>query len=262
MILALHMPRRLSEVGCTTIRCAKAWSAFPLQVCIRWKYTLGTSFDRPNNAINIDVFPQPLNITHWVLVKAARKFKPTKSYVGPIIKLIQFRLKRISSSMWSLNSRVVGVRETSCTADHANVAFLNPILSAETSSTRTGRNCWLLSVLKWSRTSVSWRKSLRRSNDTFPVRANLRSIKVALVGKLIIPNHQLSVLFAKRPYWVALWVFERLPSWKILSTLWWRYYQRRDIKAPRGKKSGPVNAFLIMTVYVPYANSIDNIGAV
>lgn len=88
--------------------------------------------------------------------------------------LMQFRLKSNSPSICNRKCLLVGVSDPSVScADHTNVAFLNPMslfcaLSSLGERASSGLSCLLL-LVKRSRSSVSFKKLVKRSRDTFAI---------------------------------------------------------------------------------------------
>lgn len=87
-------------------------------------------------------------------------------YVVPMMRFMQFFLNKSSLGIRSLKERLEGVREPSLDGrDHEKVASLNPMsVFSEDSGTSDGAL-----KLNESKSSVFFKKSSMRSNDTFPI---------------------------------------------------------------------------------------------
>ena len=116
--------------------------------------------------MRIEVLPDPLdkeNIEPWTILAEERE-----SYVGPIMRLMQFRLKIRLPSTRSLNALDDGVRDPSpASLDQAKTALLKPIRSS--TSCCTSLNVPTFCSEKESRSSVSCRNEEKRSRETLPL---------------------------------------------------------------------------------------------
>ena len=116
--------------------------------------------------MRIEVLPDPLdkwNIEPWIILAEERE-----SYVGPIIRLMQFRLKIRLPSTRSLKALDDGVRDPSpASLDQAKTALLKPIRSSTSCS--TSLNVPTFCSEKESRSSVSCRNEEKRSRETLPL---------------------------------------------------------------------------------------------
>ena len=91
-----------------------------------------------------------------------------KTYVGPMIRLMQLRLNSCSPLICSRNVRLDGAEELlEDSRDQENVAFLNPISSSHSTIVGTSTTCDGLSANE-SNNSVSCRNLVTRSNETLP----------------------------------------------------------------------------------------------
>lgn len=112
-----------------------------------------------------------IHLKPWRISMSYFRRKGT-THVGPMIKLMPFRLKINSPSIWSLNCRLGGVRKASSSSiDHAKSASLNPIIWLSSSSSRgiVMEDRSSLPLAKRSRSSVFCKKWLIRSRETFPM---------------------------------------------------------------------------------------------
>ena len=92
------------------------------------------------------------------------------THVGPVIRLIQFGLKINSSGTSSLNAlRDRDFEDSASERDQVKVTFLNPIGNVGSLDTSAGPSGDVTSFVYLSNSSVFVRKSLSRSNETFPV---------------------------------------------------------------------------------------------
>lgn len=87
------------------------------------------------------------------------------TYVGPIMRFMQFGLNKSSPGILSLNDRLRGVSEPSCgSIDHEKVASLNPTISLFAISKP---DIGVSNSVNESMSSVCLKKSSIRSSDTF-----------------------------------------------------------------------------------------------
>ena len=116
--------------------------------------------------MRIEVLPDPpdkWNIEPWIILAEERE-----SYVGPIMRLMQFRLKIRLPSTRSLKALDDGVRDLSpASLDQVKTALLKPIRSSTSCS--TSLNVPAFCSEKESRSSVSCRNEEKRSRETLPL---------------------------------------------------------------------------------------------